>query len=160
MRKTTQIRFAVAFVVVVVALGGVWLIPGSATTVATGRAAVSADDCEALQDVGDEVPDVQSAGSLGKAQLAATAEGMAATAEKIEDKKLKSALNTLSDLYEGASKAKGKLGAVGVFMKSGKRYGKATATYSTSLLSCVTSQITLPSNITLPGGITLPTLPR
>lgn len=164
MRKMTQVRFAIAFVVMAVALGGVWLIPGSASTRTIAHAAISSDDCDALQDIGDEIPSVSSAGNLGKSQLEATSEGMIATAKKIEDKKLKKALNTLGSIYDDASKASlGKVGAVGVFVKNAKRYGKASVTFSKSLLGCVTSNITIPTlprNITLPGGITIPTLPR
>lgn len=164
MRRMTQVRFAVAFAVMAVVLGAVWLIPGGASTRTSAHAALSSDDCDALQDIGDEIPDVASAGNLSKAQLEATSEGMTETAKKIDDKKLKKALNTLGSIYKNAGRANlGEVGAVGVFVKNAKRYGKASVTFSKALLGCVTSNITIPtipSNITLPGGITIPTLPR
>ena len=170
MSRWTQVRFGIAFVVMAVALGGVWLVPGSASTHASTRGEVSSDDCDALQEIGDEIPDVSSAGNLSKSQLEATSQGFVDTSKKIEDKKLKSALKTLGTIYDDASDASlGKVGVVGVFVKNGKRYGKATLTFSKAILSCVTSNITvptlptnitLPSGITLPGGITVPTLPR
>ena len=71
---------------------------------------------------------------------------MTETAKKIDDKKLKKALNTLGSIYDDASNASlGKVGAVGVFVKNAKRYGKASVTFSKSFLSCVTSNITIPT---------------
>jgi hypothetical protein len=163
MQRWTQFRFAVAFVVVSVALAGVWLIPGGASTGTSARAKPSTSDCEALQDIGDETPDVEGRSTFDPDELSAYATGLENTAKKIDDSKLRNAMNTVAAVYEDASEASNRAGALAVIVRSGKKWLKANARLGKAVVQCATASITvptLPRNVTLPGGITIPTLPR
>jgi hypothetical protein len=163
MQRWTHIRFAVAFVVASAALACIWLIPGGASTGSSAREKPSTSDCEALQDIGDETPDVEGSDVFDSDELSAYATGLENTAKNIDDSKLRNAMNTVAAVYEDASKARNKAGALAVIVKSGKKWIKANALLGKSVVQCAAASITLPTlprNVTLPGGITIPTLPR
>jgi len=176
MSRWAKVRFSVAAVVVSIVLGGVWLVPSVASadkSVATpstvhGATKYSDSDCQALNELSDEIPDVKSSSNnlYGKT-AAAAAEGFSATAKKVKDKKLKSALNTIAHTYSDLGKANNVASALAITVKAGTAYLKASATWGKALVSCTLSNvtipsITLPSGVTLPGGVTIPsiTLPR
>ena len=110
MTSWAKVRFAVAFVVVGALLAGIWLIPSAASAEkpsAVPRASSYSDaDCQALNELDNEIPDVKSGSNsfYGK-QAAAAGEGFSATAKKVKDKKLKSALNTIASTYSQLGKA-------------------------------------------------------
>ena len=179
MTSWAKVRFAVAFVVVGALLAGIWLIPSAASAEkpavapsAVPRASSYSDaDCQALNELDNEIPDVKSGSNsfYGK-QAAAAGEGFSATAKKVEDKKLKSALNTIASTYSQLGKADNVASALAITVKSGKKYLQATANVGKAVASCALSKVTIPSitlpnGVTLPGGvtipsITLPTIPR
>ena len=171
MTRWTRIRFVGACIVVGALLAGIWLVPGVASAEKPAAApgaivrgsAYSDADCDALSELDDETPDVKSTSNdiYGK-RAEAVSEGFAATADKVDNKKLKKALNTLSGFYDDLGDVDSVAGAVAATIRSGKKYGKAIATWTKATVSCVTSNvtipsITLPSGVTLPSGITLPT---
>src|SRR5262245_56009203 len=104
MNRWGRIRFAVAAVVVGAFLAGIWLVPSVASAerpAAMPSATQYSDaDCKALKQLDDEIPNVKSSSNnfYGK-QAAAAAKGFSATAKKVEDKKLKKALNTIAKTY-------------------------------------------------------------
>jgi len=175
MTSWASVRFTIAFVVIGALLAGLWLIPSVASaekpSSAPTASTYSDSDCQALNQLDDEIPDVKSSGNnfYGK-QAAAAAQGFSATAKKVEDKKLKRALNTIASTYSQLGKADNVAGAIAITLKAGKKYLQASATWGKALASCALSKvtiptITLPNNVTLPGGvtipsITLPTIPR
>ena len=180
MNRWATIRFVVAAVAVSALLAGFWLIPSvasaekpaAAPSAVIGATKYSEADCQALNELDDEIPDVKSSSNnlYGKT-AAAAAEGFSATAKKVKDKKLKSALNTIAKTYSDLGKADNVASAIAVTVKAGKSYLKAAATWSKALVSCTLSKVTipsitlpsgvtLPSGITLPGNVTLPSIPR
>ena len=176
MTSWARVRFTVAAVVVGALLAGVWLIPSVASadkqTAVHRGTTYSDEDCQALKELDDEIPDVSAKSSdiYGK-RAAAISTGFSETADKVENKKLKKALNTLADYWDQLSDADNLIGAVKVTAKLAKTYGKAAATWTKALVSCATASVTIPSitlpsgvtlpnGVTLPGNITLPTAPR
>jgi hypothetical protein len=168
MTSWARVRFTVAAVVVGSLLAGIWLIPsvasaGKQTAVHRGTT-YSDEDCEALLNLDDEVPDTGSTDIFGK-RAEAIGTGFKETADKIDDKKLKKALNTIAAFYDDLGDADNVIGAAKVLAKSGKSYAKATATWGKATASCAVSSVTVPSSlptisipITLPGGVTIPTI--
>lgn len=173
MSRWMHARFLVAILAASAVLGTIWLVPGSASVPAKKP---SQSDCEALQALGEEIPEVSGSGrNLFGKEAAAVEKGLEATAKKIRDKKLRSALNTLAAIYDDLADADSASEAVAITLKGGEKYAKALATVGKATLQCLGSQITLPSvppsltlptlpgNVTLPslpGNVTLPTLPR
>jgi len=171
MNRWAKIRFVVAAFVVGALLAGIWLVPSIASAenpaavngAVNGAKKYSEEDCQALRELDDEIPDVKSSSSdiFGK-KAAAYSEGDAATAKKVKDKKLKKALTTLAGFYDDLSDVDNIADALATTVKGGKAYIKANATWAKAFSQCVVSQITIPS-ITLPSGVTLPsgiTLPN
>ena len=175
MTDWAKVRFLLATVVAGALLAGIWLIPTVAAAdkpaAVPNASTYSTSDCQALKELDDEIPDVKSSSSniWGK-RAAAISTGFSETADKVDDKKLKSALKSISKFYDQLSDADNALGALKVTAKGAKGYAKATATWAKATASCAVSSvtipsITLPSGVTLPNGvtipsITLPTLPR
>src|SRR5262249_20947735 len=83
------------------------------------------------------------------------ATGFSETADKVDDKKLKKALNTIAGFYDDLGDVDNVLGAAKVLATSGKSYAKATATWGKATASCLLSSVTIPA-LTLPCGVTLP----
>ena len=171
MTSGAKVRFVVATVVVGTLLAGIWLVPSVASAVkpaeapsAVASATYSDEDCEALLNLDDEVPKTGSTDIFGK-RAEAIGTGFRETADKIDDKKLKKALNTIAAFYDDLGDADNVIGAAKVLAKSGKSYAKATATWGKATASCAVSSVTVPSSlptisipITLPGGVTIPTI--
>lgn len=162
MTRWAKIRFLLATVVAATLLGGLWLVPGGATSgasvSATAAAKVSDADCETLKELSDNVPDVTGSGSslFGK-QAAAAAKGFKTTAKDIKSKKLRSAMNTMAAVYEDLADTNNVAGALTVTLRAGQKYVRALATWSKATLECFTSGVTIP---TLPQNLTIPTLPN
>lgn len=152
MTRWVKLRVLVATAILAVAVGGVWLVPGSTAGAATSKA-----DCDVIENIGDKAGTLS---ALGASDAAATSTALKAASKKVEDKKLKSALKSMSGIYKSVGKASNKVAAGLAVAKNARKYGLAAATFSQALLSCVTTQLTLPPNVTLPSGLTLPTLPK
>jgi len=180
MTSWARVRFTIAAVVVGGLLAGILLVPSIASAekptkkkppATAASSGYSESDCQALNELDDEIPNVKSSGNsfYGK-EAAAAAQGFSATAKKVDDKQLKAALNTIASTYAKLGKASNVASALVVTVKAGKSFALANATWGKALTSCALSKITIPSitlpnNITLPGGvtipsITLPTIPR
>lgn len=127
---------------------------------ATVHRALSADDCDALQNVADNVDSGSGSGSIFGKQARALADGFSETASQVDNRKLKRNLQTMASFYDDLADANNLLDAGKVTVSEGKRYAKALKGFAKAEVSCATASITVPSNITLPGGVTIPTLPR
>jgi len=173
MTDWARVRFFIATVAVGGLLAAIWLVPSVASAEkptavpnATTSTTYSTSDCQALKQLDDEIPDVKSSKSdiFGK-RAKAVSTGFSETADKIDDRKLKKALNTIAAFYDDLGDVDNVLGAAKVLATSGKSYAKATATWGKATASCLLSSVTIPSitlpnGVTLPGNITLPTVPR
>lgn len=158
--RTTASRFgtggrvAVALTLLV-ALGGA-LAPAVAGAAVGTK--VSAADCDALGEIGDNIDEAGGGSNpavFGK-QAQALADGLDETAGDIKNKKLRKSLRAMADFYDELGDADNLVAAGRVAVSEGRAYAKAIKVFTKITLKCVTSQITLPSDVTLPSGVTLP----
>lgn len=161
MTARAMVRFLAATTVAALLAVGISAVGAGAAV----HRAVSESDCEALQNIGDNVD--SSASVFGK-QAKQLSDSFDEVAGEVDDKKLKKALSTMADFYDDLSGAGNLIAAGKITVAKGKAYAKAVKVWTKASLECVTTQITLPPDVTLPSGVTLPggvtlpsvTLPR
>jgi hypothetical protein len=149
-KRAVVIRTVLATLIVGALVGGLWLMPGGASTAAKKTKTYSASDCAAIQNIKNPSSSNKSFGAQAKGE----AQAFSAAAKKVEDKSLEKSLQGLSSFYNSLGKADNVASAGLAAAKHAKAYGKALKGFVKATIACV-SQVTIPP-ITIPS-VTTPT---
>lgn len=129
-----------ALVVAVMLVGGLALSAGATTR------RISSADCEALNNLSDNIGNLDSGGSsaYGK-QAKAIADGFKQTAGDVSDKKLKRALLTTGGFYSALSGANNLADAARIAASRVKAYSRALKVIVKAQVACATESLTTTS---------------